>query len=479
MSSQPDNDLFGVGASLPRPGWVLLDALRDRRFTGELMFESNPTVRVYADRGDIYFAEREGDVSVGARLVDVGVLRAAELEHGALRVGRVEHLGRLFERVPTLDRHTILLAVELMTEECVGWIASQTIARATATPYRHHPSGLHQWRRVGAESRPGDPLPAPTADGTPMAGVALERSLDEAGAARPAPNLVTPEPAITEPIAGSTVDAEPVAAQPTPDFTGGPDDDFDDVIEWQEPSWLDGRSREPTAGAPQLDRRVPNHAEDWIDRLETGGPAEPETASGRVNSTLSTLAVEPLDRFELIWPSGEIDDEFGALEAVDGAGIGSPAPPQLPLHQDRFESPVERVPSPSPVVPVDASPSDGTANETDPAVLAVRRAVASIDVGSLAARRRLADGADASGRGVIEPSERPVGEEVLAPGRVAVRPGRNDWSRRTVTTSVFDEPAVVPAASSGSDGLPDVDADDEHRDRRAGALRRLITTLRR
>ncbi len=72
-------ELFGLVGTFPRPGWVVLDAARDHRFTGELVFDVDPEVRVYLDRGSIYLAERSTDPSLGSRLVDAGALNADQL----------------------------------------------------------------------------------------------------------------------------------------------------------------------------------------------------------------------------------------------------------------------------------------------------------------------------------------------------------------------------------------------------------------
>ena len=77
--------------------------------------------------------------------MDAGALNATQLEHGAMRIGDAEHLGRLFERVPSVDRQKVLVTAELMTEECVGWLAGQRISDIAVTPYRHHPSGAQRW----------------------------------------------------------------------------------------------------------------------------------------------------------------------------------------------------------------------------------------------------------------------------------------------------------------------------------------------
>src|SRR5688500_12069463 len=196
------DDVLGGERPVPRPGWVVLYAFRERLYTGEVVFEPTPEVRVYADRGRIYLAERSSDPSLGARLVDAGALNATQLEHGAMRIGDGEHLGRLFERVPSVDRQKVLVTAELMSEECVGWLARQRISDIAATPYRHHVAGAHRWDQAYAplhDLAPGDPLPAPAPDAAPVA-----------------------------------------MGPPEPLFRAGDDlADVDDMIRWNEPSWLD------------------------------------------------------------------------------------------------------------------------------------------------------------------------------------------------------------------------------------------------
>ena len=203
-----DFDVFGLEGTFPRPGWVVLDAARRHGFTGELTFETIPTVKVYLDGGLIYLAERVTDPSLGSRLVDAGALNAAQLEHGSMQLGDVAHLGRLFERVPSVNRQTVMVMTEMMTEECVGWLASQLVHDVDAAPYRHHPGGIQRWLHPPATHQlaPGDPLPAPSADAAPV-------------------ELLPPESLFS------------------------PDVSFDDgLITWDQPSWLDERrpARHPT-----------------------------------------------------------------------------------------------------------------------------------------------------------------------------------------------------------------------------------------
>lgn len=457
MQQDAVNELFGLVGTFPRPGWVVLDAARDHRFTGELLFDTSPPVRVYLDRGHIYLAERLIDPSFGARLVDAGAITAVELERGSVRIGAIEHLGRLFERVPSLDRHTVVVTAELMTEECVGWLAAQRVPEVAWAPYRHHQSGMHQWNRLPSWSdlSPGDPLPAPTADEAPVS--------------------------FTPPIIGEQ------------DLVGDHTDPFlDGLIEWDEPSWLDGSQLEreiveshvepDDRAAPEpaevdaveespADAVLPEPSADWVDRLvDEGLPEDDPLASPK---PLPRLAVAPVERFELVWPSGDIDEEFGGVDSVVGNGhdpdadrIGSTARLARPVADPEQVAPMT---SPPPAEP------ESDDEMTDEVVLAVRRAVASIDVGSLAARQRLIATTGDLGEG----SRGTVGvddsSDVPAPGRVAVRSGRNDWSRRTVTRSVFDEPAMAPAVPE-PEPAP---ARNDQRERRAGALRRLITSLRR
>lgn len=471
MTMQHDavDDLFGLADTFPRPGWVVLDAARDHRFTGELHFETSPPARVYFDRGHIYVAERDTDASVGARLVDAGALTATQLERGAIRIGEVEHLGHLFERVPSLDRHAVAVTAELMTEECVGWLAAQRIADVASTPYRHHESGMHRWSPSTGrpELATPDPLPAPTAGAAPV-------------------SLVPPPPPRVEP-----------SGDPVERFVDG-------LIEWDEPSWLDGAQ----LGAEPEDRPEamlgPSNAQglihertgagdgaadgiqdddvgrpgdaDWVELLASEGL--PDTDPFAAPKPLPRLPIPPVDRFELVWPSGEIDESFGAVDSVVGEGhdpdadrVGATARLGRPLPDAGHDHPTPAAPAGQGAGDL-AGQVPASADEiSDEVVLAVRRAVASIEVGSLAARQRLADRhvdlGTFSGDGP---------DAVPAPGRVAVRSGRNDWSRRTVTRSVFDEPAIELSPTSALEPQDDV---ADQRERRAGALRRLISSLRR
>ncbi len=450
MTGHPavDAQLFGLAGTFPRPGWVVIDAARDHRFTGELAFETSPEVRVYLDRGRIYLAERVPDPSLGARLVDAGALNAAQLEHGAMRLGESEYLGRLFERVPSVDRHAVLITAEMMTEECVGWLAGQHVRTAAATPYRHHPSGVHRWDRPADchDLVPGDPLPAPAPDEEPI-------------------EISPPEPLFPP---------------------GGPIEPFDDdMIRWDLPSFLDSGNVDERPEHPEQVAGIPTPPpsdvdtglgirSDWIERLTTEGLPDRDSDPLARATALPSIAVEPPDRFEVIWPSGEIDDQFGGSEtaSLDGhhPDLDRAGPTARLASTQSRRAGVDTL-EPETVALVE--PDDGTDERNDDVVLAVRRAVTSIETGWPVDRQHAESPA---------PPETTRAPGLIPPGRVAVRDEVGEWSShtlgtsRTATRSVFDEVPPEPddhIDDAAQTGTPDSESE------RSGALRRLIGSLRR
>ena len=134
-----------LSVSGPQPGWMTLDEARERAFTGEVVFEVDPEVLVYLDNGVVYYAERTSDASLGRRLLDAGVVDRIQLERGTVRVGDVEHLGRLFDREASIDRDAVLVVTETSTEDLITELANHAVTTVRVTAYRHHPSGVHRW----------------------------------------------------------------------------------------------------------------------------------------------------------------------------------------------------------------------------------------------------------------------------------------------------------------------------------------------
>ncbi len=128
-----------------QPAWMTLNEAREHAFTGEIVFETDPEVHVYLDNGIVYYAERVTDVALGRRLLDAGLLDMIQLERGTVRVGDIEHLGRLFDRDPSVDRDSVIVLAETTTQELIIDLANRAITTVRATAYRHHPSGVHRW----------------------------------------------------------------------------------------------------------------------------------------------------------------------------------------------------------------------------------------------------------------------------------------------------------------------------------------------
>jgi hypothetical protein len=150
--SKKSNESAALSANGPQPVWMTLNEARERAFTGEIIFEVDPEVLAYLDNGVVYYAERAADASLGRRLLDAGVIDASQLERGTVRVGDVEHLGRLFDRDPSVDRDSVLVVAETATEDLITELANEAITTIRVTAYRHHPSGVHRWFVAPAES---------------------------------------------------------------------------------------------------------------------------------------------------------------------------------------------------------------------------------------------------------------------------------------------------------------------------------------
>jgi hypothetical protein len=477
-------DVLGLDNSFPRPGWVVIDAAREAGFSGELELDTTPPVQVFLDRGRIYLAERTTDPPLGARLVDAGALDAGQLDHGTIRIGEVDHLGRLFERSPSVDRQVVMVMLELMTEECTAWVAAQAVRGVRVAPYQHHPSGVHRWERDRArpvDLLPGMPLPAPDPAHAPAA---------------------VPPPALS------------------------PFDDLDgDVrIVWDEPAFGDvtppparsaaGPDLELSAAGSEavltVDEQVDVSAHDRPDDATTAGAPEPDPMRYDV-----LVASDALEGFEVIWPSGEIDEGFplgapparpllddehdaGAhgVDAADPTPVapGRPAPfvgtVELPL---QFVLPDREVEVSEPVVPIP--------EVSDDVVMAVRRAIAAIETG-FGEEWLPAAASPAPGTGSPSPSAGSTGGSSFgrtAPSPVhavgtarivpaADQPGETMVEQAPAPTEPTASPTIVATAQAGHrtaeqqpvEAQPGPSAAAEPAgDQRRSALRRLIDGLRR
>jgi hypothetical protein len=242
--------------SNPRPASTSLDVARFHAYTGEITFSTDPRVRLYLDGGNVYHAEREGDPSIGEVLRDLGVVRADQLERGIVRVGDVEHLGRLFDREPSIDRDAVMVVMETRSEAIVREVANRATASVTISAYRHHPSGIHRWfvvspdpagsqRPVSAVAQVDrsvvDEIPPLTGDSP---GLQIEWSDPDPSGPLPAP-LPAPARSSDPVVAAVPASSEaPHADRPSPG-----DDDTGPLGEFHI-RWPDGTAEQPVAPRP-------------------------------------------------------------------------------------------------------------------------------------------------------------------------------------------------------------------------------------
>ncbi len=138
-------DLRALSAADASPGWLVLDAAREQQFTGEIVFDASHQITAYFDNGIAYHAVRAGDPSLCEQLLDAGIVDASQIDRGVVRVGGVEHLGRLFDRDPSVDRDAVTVFVELKTDTLLTELANRPATTFRLTAYRHHASGIHRW----------------------------------------------------------------------------------------------------------------------------------------------------------------------------------------------------------------------------------------------------------------------------------------------------------------------------------------------
>ncbi len=139
-------DLFAhEGGFTPRPAWQVIEAARRQLLTGELSLATTPTTHVYLRDGHVYFAERSTDGGLGVRLLVEGVITRQQMGKGAVLVSGVEHLGRMFQRDASIDRHSVELCVELMTDDVLTSAANDVIDHYTMTMYKRHANGIDRW----------------------------------------------------------------------------------------------------------------------------------------------------------------------------------------------------------------------------------------------------------------------------------------------------------------------------------------------
>lgn len=141
-----DVDLFPDEAEFTaRPAWMVIEAARRQFLTGRLLLDTSPPSLVYLRDGFAYFAERSTDGALSVRLLVEGVISREQMQRGTLVVNGVEHLGRMFDRDPSIERASAELCVELFRDEVLTSTAEEQVTAYRMEMYRRHPSGIDRW----------------------------------------------------------------------------------------------------------------------------------------------------------------------------------------------------------------------------------------------------------------------------------------------------------------------------------------------
>ncbi len=167
-TSVADTNLFPDQASFtPRPAWQVIEAARRQYLTGELALPTNPATRIFLRDGMVYFAERSSDGTLPVRLMMEGVITREQMQRGTVIVNGVEHVGRMFDADPTIDRSSVELCAELFTEDVMVSVANTTVSGYELHLYRRHSSGIDRWYphsvpavTKSSEAQAAEPAPA-------------------------------------------------------------------------------------------------------------------------------------------------------------------------------------------------------------------------------------------------------------------------------------------------------------------------------
>ncbi len=294
-------DLFaGEGTFTPRPAWQVIEAARRQQLTGELSLATTPTTHVYLRDGQIYFAERSTDGGLGVRLLVEGVITRQQMGKGALLVSGVEHLGRMFQRDTTIDRQSVELCVELMTDDVLTAMANDVIDHYTMTMYKRHPNGIDRWLPTRIE--------------------VITHIVDGAHLAEPGAQIT----AAASPAASPDVVARAASAQPTP---------------------VNGSPRNGTPTTPASEPDVEQATVPDIEQASTADVTEPDTEPVSTADTTEPVT-EPTS-------TADVTDSASTMPVVvrippEAAHPGATKAPAT--HPAATEPPVPQPPAPQPVI---------------------------------------------------------------------------------------------------------------------------------
>ena len=167
-----DTNLFPDEAGFtPRPAWQVIEAARRQYLTGELALPTNPATRIFLRDGLVYFAERSSDGALPVRLMMEGVITREQMQRATVIVNGVEHVGRMFDADPSIDRSSVELCAELFTDDVMVSVANTVVNSYELHMYRRHSSGIDRWYPHSAPVAPRSSEPqateAPVAETAP------------------------------------------------------------------------------------------------------------------------------------------------------------------------------------------------------------------------------------------------------------------------------------------------------------------------
>jgi hypothetical protein len=494
-----------LGVDGPQPAWLTLNHARERAFTGEIVFETDPEVHAYLDNGIVYYAERTSDASLGRRLIESGVVDVDQLQRGTVRVGDVEHLGRLFDRDPSIDRDAVIVLAETATEQLVAELANRSTATVRATAYRHHPSGVHRWFVTQTDASPMTHPASSVAhydtaliDGLPS----LPFADNDAGELIIEWDVVLGHP--TE----LRADVFDLSLDFT-EFTGDPQDDLGagtEAVDDMDESAIDDLYIE-TMDDLYIETIDDPYADLYV---ETADPLSAETAEDLHVETVEELREGDTDEeddefeFSVVWPDGSEESairtaaaaEESTAASVEWADLDEANEPAVDVEQPSRRSADGYLEFAMPPLAVDDEAPSVDAEVPDDVAEAVRRAITAIESASVATSALVQQPESTTELPVVE--DQSLGEPAspqasetsvgafggFAPPTMAMRAEVLYGQVDAVWTGA-DTRATVARSASPSSGTPTVFAADLAEggsggdDERRSALRRLIGSLRR
>lgn len=503
----------------PQPGWKTLRALVEAAFSGEVRIASTPGFVVYADHGTVYHAARCEDPTIEEQLLARGVITREQLDRGALRVGGQVQLGRLFDRDPTINRSSVAALLNAETDAVLAEIGGLPAVTASATQYLHHPSGVHHWFVLGRgpatsassspsldgngnrllvehprpndqrdlegghtsagpvrasaddgreparrPAMPADRPPDPVAQGCAAPEVSIEWHHDDSDSELAAPeNLDDEVPADRrrEPVDESIAEVELV--------------EFDaDRVDWgpgfqpyrEDPDDAEAAAPPPSTHSSGIDGGDGDFQVVWPDgtRQPTHDPLPPSAASAPNGHRAATDPTGCPESNELLDPLEVLHLRPPATSAGRGAGVATP------LREHDTDDVADAVSSAAADADI-VVPNDTSDDVPEEAADDVRHALQVIE-------EAVDTGAPAPRRIVIPPPPQPPADVTI---EAAMSPnGFAPPTPETTAEAVYARAVEAKVWQDSSTTTHELNGDgDGDSDQRRGALRRLISSLRR